>query len=131
MKELIKIGELAKRTKTTSDTIRFYERRGIIRPHSRTNSGYRCYDKKAISALSFIKNAKNLGFSLEEIKTLLEIKVSKGGKCSLALDKMRTKEKDIDSRISDLRKIKRALGKLITQCKKNPGKENCHFLDFI
>lgn len=131
MTKMLKIGELAEASGSTIDTIRFYENKGLVLPGNRSASGYRHYNPQSISVLKFIQMSKDLGFTLAEIKEFLEIKIGRGGKCNLALDKIRNKESEIDTKINDLKKIKKALRKISTICEENDGEEQCHFLDII
>lgn len=75
----MKIGELAKRGGASIETIRFYERRGLLNEPPRTASGYRSYGEADLRLLRFIRQAKSLGFSLKEIGTILRLRA--GGKC--------------------------------------------------
>lgn len=133
MKEKYKIGELSKLTGTSIDTIRFYEEKGLLIPKFRAALGVRFYDGTAINTLSFIHTAKELGFSLSEISDFLEIKTTKSEECSLALEKIVIKEADIDKKIRELKKIKKALHKISDRCKKNEvgNSGSCHFLEVL
>ncbi len=131
MTELLKIGQLAKESGATIDTIRFYEDKGLISPASRSDSGYRYYGLDAINTLSFVQNAKELGFSLTEIGEFLEIQISKNGKCSLAQEKINEKLNDIDKKILDLKTIKKALTKISKKCEGANGEGACHFLELL
>ncbi|PIQ58849.1 MAG: hypothetical protein COW00_13500 [Bdellovibrio sp. CG12_big_fil_rev_8_21_14_0_65_39_13] len=131
MNNLYKIGELSKETGASIDTIRFYEDKGLLTPKSRSESGYRYYGKIALHTLSFIQSAKELGFTLSEIKELLEIQVLKGGKCSLTLEKIKAKENDVDRKIQELKKIKKALRKVSEKCEQSDANQSCHFLELI
>jgi DNA-binding transcriptional MerR regulator len=128
---MLKIGELAEASGSTIDTIRFYENKGLLIPGERGDNGYRHYEEEAISVLKFIQLTKELGFSLTEIKDFLEIKIDKGETCSLALEKINSKEAEIDAKINDLKKIKKALKKISLRCAENVGREPCHFLDLL
>lgn len=131
MAKMLKIGELAEASGSTIDTIRFYENKGLLIPGDRSESGYRHYNEEAISILKFIQLTKELGFSLTEIKEFLEIKIDKGGTCSLALEKINSKEAEIDAKINDLKKIKKALKEISLRCEEDAGKEPCHFLELL
>ena len=100
MKNRLKIGEPSKESGVSIDTIRFYEDKGLIYPTSRSDKGYRFYYSATSNALKFIISSKELGFTLNEIKDLINIQVSKKGKCSLTLNKIKEKELDIDKKIS-------------------------------
>lgn len=131
MTELLKIGQLAKESGVTIDTIRFYEDKGLIKPDSRSDSGYRYYGLDAINILNFVRSAKELGFTLSEIGDFLEIQISKRGKCSLAQEKIDDKINDIDIKISNLKSIKKALSKVSKKCEVSVSSEPCHFLDLL
>jgi DNA-binding transcriptional MerR regulator len=131
MTKMLKIGELAEASGSTIDTIRFYENKGLLIPGVRSESGYRHYNDEAISILKFIQLTKELGFSLSEIKEFLEIKIDKRGTCSLALEKIKNKENEIENKINDLKKIKKALKKISFRCEADGDKSPCHFLEFL
>lgn len=131
MKNRLKIGELSKESGVSIDTIRFYEEKGLISPTSRSNKGYRFYDPRTSNALKFIITSKELGFTLSEIKDLINIQVSKKGKCSLTLNKIKEKELDIDKKISELKKIKRTLNKVSKKCESEDSDSSCHFLELL
>lgn len=97
----------------------------------RSQSGYRYYDLESAKKLRFIHSVKELGFTLSEIKDLISIQVSKNGKCSLALEKIREKEKNIDKKISELKRIKNALRKVSKKCESSNSDNKCHFLELI
>jgi DNA-binding transcriptional MerR regulator len=131
MSELLKIGQLAKESGTTIDTIRFYEDKGLIKPNSRSESGYRFYNADTINTLNFVQMAKELGFTLAEIGSFLEIQITKKGKCSLAQEKIVEKMSDIDKKISDLKLIKKALNKISSKCDTSTSESSCHFLELL
>lgn len=131
MSNLYKIGQLSKEAGATIDTIRFYESKGLLKPESRSISGYRYYGDNALQILNFIQSAKELGFTLVEIRELLEIKINKGGKCSLALEKIKQKEDNIERKIIELKKIKKALKKVSSKCEGTSSDEPCHFLELF
>lgn len=131
MSKKLKIGELAEASGSTIDTIRFYENKGLVIPGERSASGYRQYNLDSVAVLKFINMCKNLGFTLSEIKEFLEIKIEKGGKCNLALDKIKDKESEIDVKISGLKKIKKTLKRISKTCEESDGEKYCHFLDHL
>ena len=77
---MLKIGELAQHAGISRDTLRFYEKHGLITPSNRTDSGYRLYSKSDVLRISFILSAKEVGFTLNEIHQLLELEVTKDKK---------------------------------------------------
>lgn len=131
MQKIFKIGELARECGVSVDTIRFYEEKNLIFPIRRSEKGYRFYNSETSNTLNFIISSKKLGFTLNEIKDLINIQVSKKRKCSLTLDKIKEKELDIDKKISELRKIKRTLNKVSKKCESAGSDSNCHFLELL
>ena len=79
----MKIGEFANQLGVSTDTLRYYEKHNLLTPSSRTEAGYRDYDKAALKQMKFILRAKNVGFSLLEIRELLQIKFKKHQHCLL------------------------------------------------
>lgn len=113
------IGKLAKSCDVKVDTVRYYERLGLISPLERTESGYRVYTPDAIMRLRFIRRAQTLGFILEEIKELLELSEMPEADCADARDKAKRKIEEVEKRIADLITIKESLAELAEFC---PGK---------
>jgi len=116
MADYLTIGKLAKQADVSIDSIRFYERKGLLEDPLRTAANYRVYPLAAAKRLRFIKKAQRLGFSLEEIHQLL--RVSHDSSASKADIKQITEEKiaDIRSRIEDLRRMLKALEQLDDCC---------------
>ena len=124
----ITIGRLAGRAGVSTDTIRFYERRGLLFPPARTEANYRVYPESDIQRLKFIKRAKDLGFTLNEIKDLLNLHHRPSA--TKAEVKALTEEKisDIRERIVDLRKILHTLEELADSCDGHGPAEECPIL---
>ena len=122
------IGKLAKQADIGIETVRFYERQGLIDPPLRTESNYRIYPEEEVTRLKFIKRAKVLGFTLKEIKELLRLRHDPHA--TKADIKNRTLEKiqDVKQKISDLTKIKEALELLSDSCDGHGSLEGCPIL---
>ncbi len=116
MNHPLTIGKLAKRADVSIDSIRFYERRGLIAEPVRTESNYRIYQREVTSQLRFIKRAQQLGFSLSEVKELLAFR--NDPHATKADVKQKTEEKiaDIKGRIEDLTRMLTALEQLDASC---------------
>jgi Zn(II)-responsive transcriptional regulator len=114
------IGKLAQRADVGVETLRYYERRGLIEPERRTSSGYRLYHHDALRRLRFIRRAQALGFSLDEISELLSLSEQPAESAAEVKQLAQSKIDDIASRILDLTRMKRALSKLEQNC---PGHE--------
>jgi MerR family mercuric resistance operon transcriptional regulator len=115
MKELT-IGALAKAAGVNVETIRFYERRGLLRRPSRPEEGYRRYPIDAVKQVGFIKGAQKLGFSLKEIAELLSLGREGQVSCAEMLDLANRKISKIVNKIMTLEVIKAALGELSEIC---------------
>ena len=127
----LKIGELARKAGVNIQTIRYYERCGILHPVSKTESGYRLYEENELKRLKFILHAKELGFTLKEIKELMELEITPLSACSKVQKKTEDKLKLVEQRIEALKSIRRVLKELIIACKKRMPLEKCPILKAI
>ena len=107
------IGQLAKNVKVKTDTIRFYEKIGLMPKPLQSESGYRHYTTQDLKRIRFITRAKEMGFTLAEIKDLLAIKISSKDTCDAVYTQAQKKIKIIHQRMSELKKMKRALDTLM------------------
>lgn len=124
-------GQLAKKAGVNVETIRYYERRGLLPEPRRSESGYRQYSDETVRRVQFIIHAKELGFSLREIHELLSLRHDPGTPCSEVRNRARSKIEDIEAKIKTLRKMKKALVKLTDGCRgKGPLKE-CPILESL
>jgi Hg(II)-responsive transcriptional regulator len=98
------------------ETIRYYERRGLLPKPPRNKSGHRQYSLESVKRTEFIKRSQNLGFSLKEILELLSLRVEPGRTCRDIKTRVEAKVADVEKRIADLDQIKAALVKLSNQC---------------
>lgn len=124
------IGRLSALAEVGVDTVRFYERRGLLPEPQRTASGYRTYDAATVDRLLFIRRAKNLGFSLDEIETLLTLQ-DKGGSKSVVKQLTRNKLDEIDQKIGDLTKMRKVLGELSNQCSGDGAVDGCPIIEAL
>lgn len=124
------IGELAQRAETSVETIRYYERRGLIAEPPRRSSGYRQYPPEAKRRLRFIRRAKELGFSLREISELLSLRTS-SRPCGEIREQIAVKVSDLGQRIRDLGRMRRALEELSRLCEDSSPTDDCPFLDLL
>jgi MerR family mercuric resistance operon transcriptional regulator len=106
------IGQVARRAGFGIETVRFYERKGLIDEPPRRTSGYRQYPASVISRLRFIKRAKDLGFSLREIKELLSLRVEPTTTCSDIQKRAEAKIADVEGKIRSLERMKEVLTRL-------------------
>lgn len=130
MKDLT-IGQLAKKTKVNVETVRYYERRGLISEPPRRESGYRQYSQDAVSRIQFIKHAKELGFSLKEISELLSLRVDPDTDCGDVRKRAEAKIQEIEEKILALQRMKEALTKLAASCRGQGPTSECPILDAL
>ncbi len=113
----LKIGELAKLAQVSQDTLRFYEKHGLLMPHLRTDAGYRLYSEADVQRVSFILSAKQVGFTLNEISELLALEVTKDEKsCEDVKCFVDAKIVTVQQRIREMRRIKQSLQSLSEAC---------------
>lgn len=124
------IGRVAKLADVGVDTIRFYERRGLLPEPARTATGYRVYADATVDRLRFIKRAKALGFSLQEITTLLDLQDNGGPKASVKAITTR-KLTQIEAKISDLERMRSVLSKLDRDCSGTGDVCGCPIIDAL
>lgn len=125
------IGKVAKESGVGVETVRFYEREGLLQQPARKLSGYRQYEPEAIIRLRFIKNAQRLGFTLREIKELLALRIDPGATRAQVRQQAIAKIEDIDQRIEELKRMKRALAPLIRACDGKGTVKGCPILEGI
>jgi len=127
-KEQWTAGELAKVAQVNIQTIRFYDKEGVLKPVSRTEARYRIYDEESLRRLQFIFQAKELGFSLKEIKGLLNLRVSSDQSCDCVRSKAEDKLTEIKRKISRLKKMEAVLKALVSDCENRVLSDKCPIL---
>jgi Hg(II)-responsive transcriptional regulator len=129
--EKLTLGQLAKRADVNRETVRYYERRRLLLPPSRSIAGYRLFPDEAVKRLRFIRHAKMLGFSLEEIKELLALRVHSVGTCDRVRERTMVKIADIERKIGALQEMRRALSDLVSACARRRKTDECPILDSL
>jgi MerR family copper efflux transcriptional regulator len=125
------IGEVAKAAELAVETVRFYEREGLIAEPPRRPSGYRQYPPDTVRRLRFIRRAKELGFTLKEIGELLELRVSTRTSCADVRSLAAAKMADIEAKMLDLARIQAALTELVRTCRGKGPTSTCPILDAL
>lgn len=125
------IGQLASAVGVNIQTVRYYERRGIIPEPGRAASGYRQYDGEALARLRFVRRAQELGFSLDEIEELLSLRVEDRSSCSAVETKTRAKLEDVQGKIRELKRMEHVLEKLAASCAAREPTADCPILETI
>ena len=130
---MLKISELGQRTGLSPHTIRFYEKNGLIQASVRSESGYRYYNNADVRRAEFVKTARNIGFSLDDISQLLSIRVDKTAhSCQEVTDITRHKLDEVNARIAELQSMQKTLQILLKSCCGGPEQAvHCSIMDAL
>jgi len=128
MSKPLTIGFLAKAAEVNIETVRYYQRFGIIDEPPKPFDGYRIYPTETIDRIRFIKRAQQLGFSLKEIAELLELG---DGNCEDIRLRAEEKRIHVEEQIKDLKKLKKTLDTLITSCQSDSDTEHCPIVETL
>ena len=127
----MKIGELAQKAEVNIDTVRYYERQGLLPEPQRLRSGYREYAAEDVSRLRFVRRAKALGFTLQEIRDLLELSSHRekdmAGMKSAAMEKLA----NVEEKLAELTRIRDGLKVVIASCPGHGALEQCPILNAL
>lgn len=129
--ETLTIGKLAERGGVNLETIRYYEREGLMLPPPRKESGHRAYSLSAVRRLRFIKRTQELGFSLAEIKELLALRRDPDQLCTDVVRQIDTKTREIEEKIAHLKAIRRALLRMRDSCEGACHVSECPILESL
>ncbi len=129
----MRISELARRTGLSTHTLRFYEKRGLVSHRGRSESGYREYDEADLRRVEFVRSARNVGFSLEDIALLLSIRVDLDRhSCEQVAEVTRRKLTQVNERLGELQSMKRTLEILLDSCCGGPeSATHCSILEAL
>ncbi len=128
----MRIGEVASRAGVNVETLRYYERRGLLREPDRQTSGYRAYDAEAVRVVRFIKRAQELGFTLADIEDLLRLADGEGPESCREVRSMATaKIEDMERRIETLQAMRASLVALVKTCHRKGSKRECPLIEAI
>lgn len=123
------IGSLAEASGVHLETIRYYQRLGLVDEPPRPRGGYRRYDVRAVARLRFIKRAQQIGFSLDEVRQLLTLE--DGGNCAATRRLAEAKLEQIETRLADLNRMRRLLKSLIAECASGRNAPACPIIDTL
>lgn len=110
------IGKLAALAEVTTDTLRYYEREGLIEPAGKSPAGYRLYDKDSARRIRFVKQAQHCGFTLAEIRELLVLRRRDAACCGDVRTRAIEKKLQLENKIRAMRAMSKALDRLIADC---------------
>ena len=123
------IARLAKAADVGVQTVRYYERRGLVPQPTRKVGAYRRYDSNHVARIRFVRRAQELGFTLEEIETLLQLEDGTDRKTIRSIANTRLEQ--IKSRIRDLRRMERALAHVLEECETHTDAPHCPIIAAI
>ncbi len=123
------IGKVASVANVSTDTLRYYEREGLIGPASKSRGGYRLYDRNVVRRVRFIKQAQHCGFTLTEIRALLDLRANDASCCRDVRHVALETKLQLEAKIKAMREISKALDHLIAKCSNDSGPlDNCPIL---
>ncbi len=125
------IGKVAERAGVGVETVRFYERKGLIDRPRRRESSFRQYTTDAVRRIRFIKRAQEVGFTLNEIAELLDLRLEPGCTCGDVKHRAEQKVVEIEQKVRDLRRMKRSLNELIWACSGKGNVDGCPILNSL
>jgi MerR family mercuric resistance operon transcriptional regulator len=131
MGETLRTGEVAALAGVNVQTLRYYERRGLLKEPERRRSGYREYPPGAVQLIRFIKRAQELGFTLAEVEELLTLRSDQRASCSRVRAAAQAKIENIEEKLRSLRAMKRALKILVGSCATERSPRECPILEAL
>ncbi len=129
MKIALKIGELARQTGCPVETIRYYERDGLLSAPARSEGNYRLYDKRHVERLSFIRRCRSLDMTLDEIRILLRFRDAPDENCETVNELLDAHIGHVATRISELKRLEKQLGELRRRCGEKRQARDCGILN--
>jgi Hg(II)-responsive transcriptional regulator len=123
--------QVAQRAGVNAQTLRYYERRGLLPDPPRTAGGYRAYGPEAVRIVRFVKRAQELGFSLAEIEVLLHLADGGPEYCDAARQLAENKVADLDTKIATLNAMRASLSRLIATCARPRRERDCPLLESL
>jgi len=129
MSQTYTIGKLAKQAGVPVSTVRYYERAALLQPDSRSDGNYRLYGPDALSRLQFIRAAKGVGFTLEDITVLLSVQDGHRAPCEEVEQLIGHRLDELEHHLADLKQVKKALTSLGSLCRTSSDKAHCEALE--
>lgn len=124
----MRTSEVAAQARVNPQTLRYYERRGLLPEPERSASGYRAYGPQAVRLVRFVKRAQELGFTLDDVESLLHLVEGGPEGCDAAAEMATAKIADLDTRIADLQAMRAALARLVQTCAQPRDRRECPIL---
>ncbi len=125
------IGELAQAAEVPTSTLRYYERIGLVRPAGRTAGNYRYYDEGALEQVQFIRSAQSIGFRLQDVQTLVELRDGSTAPCQEVQELIQERLADAAVCMKNLRRVQRVLQSSLEVCREAERSGRCEVLDSL
>ena len=120
--QLLTIGEVARTAGVATPTLRYYEEEGLLSPTTRSRAGYRLYDAPAIERLGFIRSAQAVGFTLDDIRTLLRLDAGNARSCQAEVQGLlKQRLAEVNEKMKDLKRVQQSLGQALGRCQRSNG----------
>lgn len=129
--EVFSIGQVARLSGVGVETVRFYEREGLLEKPVRRISGYRQYAEEVVKQIRFIKRTQQLGFSLKEIRELLTLRVDTETSCEQVKERTTAKLTEVEQKMAELQRMRQALLQVASLCNGEGPKSRCPMLDAL
>lgn len=125
------ISQLARAAEVPTTTVRYYERVGLLRPDDRSAGNYRLYDGESLQTLKFIRSAQSIGFTLDDVKTLLSMRNRAPASCRQVQSLIEERLADVDRRLKDLRHVRTVLKAALGKCRENEPQGRCVVIESL
>lgn len=122
---MLKIGQVAAEAGVSVDALRYYERLGLLPSAARAQSGYRLYDPRVIERLGFIKRAQSFGFTLDEIRQMLQLETADPQTCLRILEMIEHKLEDLNRQYEEIKRLRHELSAYKTECERAIANRQC------
>ena len=129
--QALRIGAVARAAGVNIQTLRYYERRRLVRPPHRELNGYRRYGVESVRVVRFIKHAQRLGFTLREVQALLRLRDTRGTPCGQVRARAEEKIAEIAAKERQLAAMRQALETLVSSCRREGSRRECPILDAL
>jgi len=131
MKEYFTVGKVARQAGVNVQTVLYYERRRLLSPARRSDSGYRLYTPETARVIRFVKNAQALGFTLDEVARLLRLRINHRSQCGSVKRHAQARLEIVHEKISGLRSMERTLRRLLKTCTARGTTDSCPILESL
>lgn len=125
------ISQVAKAANLPTTTVRYYERVGLVEPEERSAGNYRLYSEEALRKLKFIRSAQAIGFTLDDVKSLLSIPRNTAASCREVQSLIEERLTEVTERLKDLRHVQRVLRSSLEKCKETERSDCCHVIETL